>query len=145
MNSVSQPNVARLLLRHITPAAGGPLYQQIIDAVKREVSEGRLPPGYAMPSFRVLAGELMVSLITVKRAYEELERDGMLYLRQGLGTFVTEHAADANRRAKADQARQLISQAIREAREAGLSRRHIQRMLHDALDEKYLEETTANE
>jgi DNA-binding transcriptional regulator YhcF (GntR family) len=66
------------------PSAPGPLYQQIVDGVRRAVSEGRLEPGIALPSFRVLAAELMVSLITVKRAYEELEREGItLIQRQG--------------------------------------------------------------
>ena len=129
------PDVPRLLLRHITPAAGAALYQQIIDAVKREVGEGRLPPGYAMPSFRVLARELMVSLITVKRAYEELEREGILTLRQGLGTFVAEKADDASRRAMTSEAQRLMRLAVREAREAGLGPRHIRRMLHEIIEE----------
>jgi len=54
------------------------LYKQIVDGLKREVSEGRLAPGTALPSFRRLAEDLLVSIITVKRAYEELERDGII-------------------------------------------------------------------
>ena len=79
----------------ISPAAPGPLYQQIVEAVTREVASGRLPPGRPLPSLRTLAEELQVSLITVKRAYEELERAGVIYRRQGLGTFVAENSADA--------------------------------------------------
>lgn len=135
MEEKAQPDVSRLLLRHISPAAGGALYQQIIDAVKREVGEGRLPPGFAMPSFRTLARDLMVSLITVKRAYEELEREGILYLRQGLGTFVAEHAGNASRQSKTAEARRLMARAVREAREAGLNRRDIQGIFHEILKE----------
>src|SRR6202161_935173 len=81
----------------ISPAAGGTLYQQIVDRLKREVSEGRLAPGAALPSFRLLAEELLVSVITVKRAYEELEREGIIFRRQGLGTFVAEGGVDRRR------------------------------------------------
>ena len=65
-----------LLIAPISAAAPGPLYLQIINSLKREISEGRLPGGSALPSFRRLAGDLLVSVITVKRAYEELEREG---------------------------------------------------------------------
>lgn len=130
------PPLASLLLPHISPTAEGALYQQIIDAIKREISEGRLRPGAPMPSFRVLARELMVSLITVKRAYEELEREGILFLRQGLGTFVAERGADISRQAKADEAARLMAEAVREAREAGLNDAAILRMLKHLIQHK---------
>ena len=84
----------------ISPAAAGPLYEQIVNAVKREIAAGRLSPGEALPSVRALAAELLVSLITIKRAYEELERDGIIYSRQGLGTFVADNGAEEIRRAQ---------------------------------------------
>ena len=89
--SAVQHETKSWLLGPISPAANGALYQQIVDRLKREVSEGRLKPGAALPSFRQLAEDLLVSVITVKRAYEELERDGIIFRRQGLGTFVAEH------------------------------------------------------
>src|SRR6186713_1489799 len=95
-----------LQLGPISPAAPGALYQQIVDAVKREVAAGRLEPGSPLPSFRLLAEEMMVSLITVKRAYEELEREGIIYRRQGLGTFVSERGDDRSRKVKAQRAQQ---------------------------------------
>jgi GntR family transcriptional regulator len=108
------------LIGPISPAAGGALYQQIVDRLKREVSEGRLKPGDALPSFRQLAEDLLVSVITVKRAYEELEREGIIYRRQGLGTFVAEAGHDRSCEAKLNAAQELFSQAAREAAEAGL-------------------------
>ena len=108
------------LLGPISPAAGGALYQQIVDRLKREVSEGRLKPGAALPSFRQLAEALLVSVITVKRAYEELEREGIIFRRQGLGTFVAEQGQDRSREVKLTAARELLRQAFREAAEAGL-------------------------
>jgi GntR family transcriptional regulator len=108
------------LLGPISPAADGTLYQQIVDRLKREVSEGRLKAGTPLPSFRQLAEDLLVSVITVKRAYEELEREGIIFRRQGLGTFVAEQGQDRSREVKLTAARELLRQAFREAAEAGL-------------------------
>src|SRR5262252_1459630 len=99
------PAVGRLLIAPLSAAAPGALYQQIVDGIKREISSGRLAPGSALPSFRTLAEDLLVSLITVKRAYEELEREGIIYRRQGLGTFVAEQGRDRSREAKLTAAR----------------------------------------
>jgi GntR family transcriptional regulator len=122
----------KLLIPPIS-AAAGPLYQQIVDGLKREISEGRLLPGAPLPSFRGLAGELAVSVITVKRAYEDLEREGIIYRRQGLGTFVSEVADARSREVKTERARELFADGVREAREAGLSDRHISRLFRSVL------------
>jgi GntR family transcriptional regulator len=130
------PPAGKLTLPPISASASGALYQQIIDAVKREVSEGRLSAGAPLPSFRGLAGELLVSVITVKRAYEELEREGIIYRRQGLGTFVSSAAADRSREAKLGRARNLLEEAVREAAEAGLSGQEVAHLLQAILHEK---------
>ena len=109
----------------ISPAAPGALYEQIIEGIQREISAGRLRPGDALPSFRQLAADLMVSVITVKRAYEELERGGILYRRQGLGTFVSETGQA--------EASQLFQAAIASARQAGLSDREIVSLVRESL------------
>jgi GntR family transcriptional regulator len=111
----------KLLLAPLSAAASGALYQQIVDGIKREISEGRLAPGSPLPSFRALAEDLLVSLITVKRAYEELEREGIIYRRQGLGTFVADAADDRSREIKKQRATALLREAVKEATEAGLS------------------------
>ena len=112
---------SNLQIGPISPAAPGPLYQQIIAALKREIAAGRLEPGQALPSFRALAEELLVSLITVKRAYEELEREGIIYCRQGMGTFVAERGADRTRTTQEAAARASFRLAIDTGRQAGLS------------------------
>jgi GntR family transcriptional regulator len=127
---------AKLLLPPLSASAPGPLYQQIVDGLKREVSEGRLAPGSPLPSFRNLAEELLVSVITVKRAYEELEREGIIYRRQGLGTFVADGGADRTRDAKTARARTLLREALREAFEAGLTGNDVLRLLKSILHER---------
>ena len=119
----------------ISPAAPGPLYEQVVAAVKREIAAGRLKPGEALPSLRVLAADLMVSLITVKRAYEELERDGVIYLRQGLGAFVAAAGLDQVREQKAGAAAAAMGEAVAAARAAGLSDAELHTMLQRILDE----------
>jgi len=124
------------LIGPISPAAGGALYQQIVDRLKREVSEGRLKPGAALPSFRLLAEELLVSVITVKRAYEELEREGIIFRRQGLGTFVSEQGHDRSRETKLAAAKDLLREGFREATEAGLKPSELAELARDILKNK---------
>jgi len=119
----------------ISPAAPGPLYEQVAGAVKREVAAGRLKPGEALPSLRVLAADLMVSLITVKRAYEELERDGVIYSRQGLGAFVAAAGLDHVREQKAEAAAAALRAAVAAGRAAGLSDDDLRARLQIILDE----------
>ena len=111
----------RLIIPAVSPAAPGPLYEQIVEGLKREIGEGRLEPATPLPSFRQLAAELMVSVITVKRAYEELERDGIIYRKQGLGTFVADDGATRSREVKRGRVEDLLRESLREAREAGLT------------------------
>jgi GntR family transcriptional regulator len=120
----------KVVVPPISAAAPGPLYQQIVDGLKREISEGRLVPGTPLPSFRALAQELLVSVITVSRAYEELEREGIIYRRQGLGTFVADLGHDRSREAKTTRARELLEDAVREATEAGLGEKDVIGLLH---------------
>ena len=122
-----------LRLGPISPAADGALYAQIVTAIKREVASGRLPPGEPLPSVRALAGQLLVSIITVKRAYDELEREGVIFSRQGLGTFVAERAAGLVQRDRLAKTRDALAQAVREGRAAGLSDKELQEALKKEL------------
>ena len=124
------------LIGPISPAADGALYQQIVDGIKREIAEGRLQPGAALPSFRQFAEDLLVSVITVKRAYEELEREGIIFRRQGLGTFVAERGHDRSRETKLAAARDLLRNGFREAAEAGLKPRELAELAQEILKEK---------
>lgn len=127
----------RLLIGPISPAADGALYQQIVDGIKREISEGRLGPGTALPSFRQFAEDLLVSVITVKRAYEELEREGIVYRRQGLGTFVAERGDDRSRETKLVAAKELLRAGFREAAETGLGVGDLANLAQEILRENH--------
>src|SRR6204780_2878187 len=124
---------AILRLGPISPAAPGPLYQQIVESIKREVLANRLTAGSALPSYRVLAEQLLVSLITVKRAYEELEREGITFSRQGLGTFVAARGNDRTRADRRAMALDALRSAIHAGRQAGATDRELIQMLRDEL------------
>jgi GntR family transcriptional regulator len=111
----------KLLLPPVSAAREGPLYAQVVEGIKSAVSRGALAPHQQLASFRQLAAELMVSVITVKRAYEELEQEGIIYRKQGLGTFVADAAAARTRDSLLHNARELLRQAAVEMRAAGLS------------------------
>ena len=72
----------------ISNAGGVPIYEQIVSQVKAKIIAGELREGDALPSLRLLAKELRISVITTKRAYEELEREGFIVSMTGKGSFV---------------------------------------------------------
>lgn len=72
---------------------GGPLYQQIVNQIKQRIAVEEWAAGDEIPSIRQLAADLRVSVITVKRAYLELEREGLIVTQQGKGSFVAPDVA----------------------------------------------------
>ncbi len=91
-----------------------PLYQTLIDEFTQNILTGELKPGDCVPSIRILAKERKVSVITVKRAYMELERKGLITTRPGVGSFVAEDQNRAYQEAHAaleESLRNVIAQA----------------------------------
>ena len=81
----------------VDPNRHVPLYQQIVEFICSSVAAGVYRPGESLPSVRVMAGEMLVNPNTIQRAYQELERGGLVRTRKGLGVFVTDDgAAPAN-------------------------------------------------
>ena len=73
----------------ITTSSGKPIYEQLKEQIKDKIISGELEPGYALPSMRDLAKELKVSLITTKRAYQDLESEGFIVSSVGKGSFLS--------------------------------------------------------
>ena len=78
----------------IRNTGGQPIYEQIYSQLKAQIIAGVLTPGEALPSIRALAKDLKISVITTKRAYDELESEGFLYTVAGKGCFVAEKNLD---------------------------------------------------
>ncbi len=77
----------------ISNSCGSPIYQQIYDQIKAAILSGELREGDMLPSIRALAKDLRISVITTKRAYEELERGGYIYTAAGKGCFVSQKSS----------------------------------------------------
>lgn len=109
------------MLINIDAADPRPIYVQIMDEVRRAVVLGTVRPDDPLPSVRQLAGELKVNPNTVQQAYRELERDGLVYVRRGQGTFVAEEGAVQSDRERRELASMVAERALREAYRNGLS------------------------
>ena len=106
-------------------ASSIPMFQQIADGVRAAVASRAYRSGEAIPSIREMAQRLLVNPNTVKRAYEELEREGLLVARQGLGMFVAENTAAGARSRTAGAVQGAFGQGIALGRSAELTREQI--------------------
>lgn len=113
----------------LSNSSGKPIYEQIADQVKEQILSGALSAGDALPSMRVLAKELRISVITTKRAYEELERDGFLDNVPGKGCFVAPQNRELLREAQLRRVEDILAQAVDEARKGGFSLSELQELL----------------
>ena len=105
----------------ISNSAGTPIYEQITQQVKGLILRGELREGEALPSMRLLAKELRISVITTKRAYEELEREGFLTTVPGKGCFVAARNLELVREDCLRRMEELLSQAVNIAKGGGIT------------------------
>ena len=113
----------------LSNSSGKPIYEQITDQVKVQILSGALAAGDALPSMRLLAKELRISVITTKRAYEELEREGFLDNVPGKGCFVAPQNRELLREAQLRRVEERLSQAVDEARKGGFPLSELHQML----------------
>jgi GntR family transcriptional regulator len=107
------------MLVNVDPHDARPLYLQIMDEVRRAIVVGTLKAEDPLPSVRELAAELVVNPRTVSQAYQELERDGVIYVRRGQGTFVSP-AAKRGAGERRTLARAVAKRALLDARRHGV-------------------------
>ena len=93
-----------------------PIYEQFVRQVKSAIMAGELQEGEALPSMRLLAKELRISLITTKRAYEELEREGFIVTMTGRGSFVAAQNAELFREEQRQRMEAHLSDAVSAAK-----------------------------
>ena len=106
-----------------------PIYAQIEAQVKQQIMSGELSPGDALPSMRTLAAQLRISVITTKRAYEELERDGFIENYAGKGCFVKQQNTDFLREEAVRQTEEMLGKVCEKARICGLSADELKEMI----------------
>jgi GntR family transcriptional regulator len=111
------------------PTSRVPIYRQLMDQIRQGVARGRLRPGTRLPSVRVLSRELVVNPNTIARTYAELEREGVLNTRQGLGVFVAVPQADLSAAARRDRLAEALDRFLTEAVHLGYSAEDVQAAL----------------
>ena len=105
----------------LSNTSGKPIYEQISNQVKEQIMSGALAAGDALPSMRLLAKELRISVITTKRAYEELERDGFITTVPGRGCFVAPRNLELAREESLRRAEEHLAQAVEAAKTGGVT------------------------
>lgn len=106
-------NIPFIVISHSNP---DPMYKQVTDQIKNAIAQGILNPGEKLPSVRGLVEELDISTITVKRAYTDLEKEGYVLTRAGLGTFVSEVDLEILKREKMEEIKKELYKIIYSAR-----------------------------
>ena len=120
----------------IRNTAGQPIYDQISSQIKAQIIAGTLRPGEALPSIRGLAKDLKISVITTKRAYDELEAQGFVTTAAGKGCFVAEKNLDLVREHQLKELEDHLSAAAELSKSCGVSREELQEMLRILLEEE---------
>ncbi len=113
----------------ISNASGKPIYEQITEQIKNSVITGALQAGEALPSMRLLAKELHISVITTKRAYEDLEREGFIETVAGKGSFVAQKNMEFIREEQLRKAENLLQSAVDVARSGGITLEELSEIL----------------
>lgn len=113
-----------------------PIYQQIKDQIKDEILRGELSDGEMLPSIRGLANEINVSVLTTKRAYDELVAEGFIHAIQGKGFFVAVKNLDVLKEGKMKEIEEKLQEAIALSDMIGLAGKELMTMLEILLEDK---------
>ncbi|AHN20970.1 GntR family transcriptional regulator [Lysinibacillus varians] len=120
---------------HLSNASDKPIYEQITVQLKEAILANKLHAGDALPSIRALAKDLKISVMTTKRAYADLERDGFIETVAGKGSFVTERNQDFLREELLRQVEEHLQKAVRTAKTAGLAKEELVDLLSLIVEE----------
>jgi GntR family transcriptional regulator len=118
----------------IDPGSHVPIYLQIADAIRAAVAAGVYRPGEVLPSLRAMATDIHVNPNTVQRAYDELEREGLVYSQRGRGLFVADRGLAVAQSAAGNGVRRTLEEAIRAGLVSGMTATQIREVFHTALE-----------
>ncbi len=105
----------------LSQANPDPMYKQVTDQIRNAIASGDLKPGERLPSVRELSESLSVSAITVKRAYQDLETEGCILTRAGLGSFVSDVQREQLRERKLQELKEELRRIVRTSAKFGIS------------------------
>ena len=115
------------------PTSGVPIYVQIMEQIKHAIETGAVRPGDQLPGIRNLAETLVINPNTVAKVYRELEHEGVLDLRHGMGAYITDKGHSRSRTNKVQAAQPLVKQLVDKLRKQGLSEDEIKRLFEAEL------------
>jgi GntR family transcriptional regulator len=127
-----KPNTPHIPV-HISMDDPEPLYAQIESQMRNFILSGVLKPGTRLPSVRALAAQTTCSLLTTKRAYDDLEREGLIRTRQGVGSEVAQITEEEIRAHRRQPAAAAFREGIRAGRRAGLTEEDLREIIEEAL------------
>jgi GntR family transcriptional regulator len=123
------------MLLHLTDLSDEPLQGQIVRQIRAKILSGDLSTGSDLPSIRKLASDQHVSVITVQRAYETLEHEGLIHSRRGKGFFVSELSKQGRKGMARERLREVLEPKIKTALAEGLSEEEINRIIRNIFKE----------
>lgn len=119
----------------ISNSSDQPIYEQITDQIKEKIMRGELKGGDALPSMRALAKDLHISVITTKRAYEELERDGFINTVVGRGSFVAHANMEMMKEEQYRKIESLLTESVHLAKQSGIDYKELEDILRMIYEE----------
>ena len=110
-----------------------PIYAQNIQQIKTKIALGILRPGVLLPSIRDLASDLLINPNTVARAYRELEGEGLITARKGMGCFISEKVESRFRKLNEEVVEEILDRAIGEVNKFAIDSKQLERIFHNRL------------
>lgn len=120
----------------ISNSSGEPIYAQIVSQIRQSILTGELPAGSSLPSIRQLAKDLQISVITTKRAYEELERAGLIDSMVGRGSFVSGVNREFLREQRLKALEEKLAEVAADSRTLGLDKQELIALLETVYEEE---------
>lgn len=120
----------------ISNTSDAPLYQQIKEQLTDAILKGELAEGNLLPSIRAFANDLRVSVLTIRRVYDDLEKEGFVKSQVGIGTFVSTGNTEFLRESRRRLVEQKLADAIRAAKSLGISWQELQDMMKILFEEE---------
>jgi GntR family transcriptional regulator len=117
----------------ISPSNPDPMYRQITEQIKDAIAAGEVLPGDQLPSIREMAQMLNISAITIKRAYQDLESEGFIMTRAGLGSYIAEKNPQEIRLGKLREIRKQISAIVETGRRYGITKTEIKEIFNEEM------------
>ena len=120
----------------ISNTSESPLYQQIKDQIIDAILKGELAEGDTLPSIRAFANDLKVSVLTIRRVYDDLEKEGFVNSQIGIGTFISTSNIELLRDSKRRLVEQKMQDMIQTAKSLGISRQELNEMMNILFEEE---------